>query len=197
MTNAKIITDEALDLIFREARTFYAWQPKEVSDTLLQAVYELAKLGPTAANSQPMRVVFVKSKDAKEKLKPHLDAGNVDKTMAAPVTAIIAYDEGFYEQMPKVFPHAPGAIDWYKGKDNAAHLLRNGSLGGAYLMLAARALGLDCGPMSGFSNAGVDKAFFDGTGWKSNFICNLGYGDTSKQYPRSPRLTFDEACKIL
>lgn len=197
MTNAKIITDEALDLIFREARTFYTWQNKEVSDTLLQAVYELAKMGPTAANSQPMRVVFVKSKEAKEKLKPHLDAGNVDKTMAAPVTAIVAHDEGFYEQMPKIFPHAPGAIDWYKGKDNSAHLLRNGSLGGAYLMLAARALGLDCGPMSGFSNAGVDKAFFDGTGWKSNFICNIGYGDASKQYPRSPRLTFDEACKIL
>lgn len=196
MTNQKIITDEALDLIFRQARTFNAWHPRDVPDTLLQAVYELTKMGPTAANSQPMRVLFVKSPEAKEKLKPHLDAGNVDKVMAAPVTAIIAYDINFYEQMPKVFPHAPAAINWYKGHDNTAHLLRNSSLGGAYLMLAARALGLDCGPMSGFNNAGVDDAFFGNTSWKSNFICSLGYGDTTKQHPRGPRLTFDEACKI-
>ncbi len=197
MTNQKIITDEALDLIFREARTFYAWQAKDVSDTLLQAVYELAKMGPTAANSQPMRIAFVKSKGAKERLKPHLDAANVDKVMAAPVTAIVAYDTEFFEQMPKVFPHAAGAINWYKGQDNTAHLLRNGSLGGAYLMLAARALGLDCGPMSGFKNDGVDAELFSGTNWKSNFICNLGYGDAAKQYPRLPRLSFDETCKIL
>lgn len=197
MTNAKIITDEALDLIFREARTFYAWQNKDVSDTLLQAVYELAKMGPTAANSQPMRVAFVKSKEAKERLKPHLDAGNVEKTMAAPVTAIVAFDTEFYEQMPKVFPHAAGAINWYKGRDNTAHMLRSGSLGGAYLIIAARALGLDCGPMSGFNNAGVDDEFFKGTSWKSNFLCNIGYGDASKQHPRSPRLSFDETCKIL
>lgn len=197
MTQAKIISDEALDMVFREARTFNAWQDKDVSEALLQAVYELAKFGPTAANSQPMRVLFVKSKDAKEKLKPHLDAGNVAKTMAAPVTAILAYDENFFENMPKVFPHAPDAINWYKGKDNSDHMLRNGSLGGAYLMMAARALGLDCGPMSGFNNAGVDEAFFKGTGWKSNFLCNMGYGDASKLHPRSPRLSFDEACKIV
>lgn len=196
MTDSKILGDEPLDLLFREARTYNGWQEKPVSDALLQAVYELAKFGPTAANTQPMRVTFVKSPEAKAKLKPHLDAGNVDKTMAAPVTAIVAYDLDFFEFMPRVFPHAPNAIDWFKGKDNTEHLLRNGSLGGAYLMLAARSLGLDCGPMSGFNIDGVSKEFFGGTKWRANFLCNLGYGDKSKLHPRSPRLSFDEACKI-
>jgi len=196
MTDSKILGDEPLDLLFREARTYNGWQEKPVSDALLQAVYELAKFGPTAANTQPMRVTFVKSPEAKAKLKPHLDAGNVDKTMAAPVTAIVAYDLDFFEFMPRVFPHVTGAIDWYKGKDNTEHLLRNGSLGGAYLMLAARSLGLDCGPMSGFNIDGVSKEFFGGTKWRANFLCNLGYGDKSKLHPRSPRLSFDEACKI-
>ncbi len=196
MTDSKILSDEPLDLLFREARTYNGWQDKPVSDALLEAVYELAKFGPTAANTQPMRVTFVKSPEAKARLKPHLDAGNVDKTMAAPVTAIVAYDLDFFEFMPRVFPHAPNAIDWFKGKDNTEHLLRNGSLGGAYLMLAARSLGLDCGPMSGFSIDGVSKEFFGGTKWRANFLCNLGYGDKAKLHPRSPRLSFDEACKI-
>ncbi len=196
MTDSKILGDEALDLIFRKARTFHAWQQKPVSDALLQAVYELAKLGPTAVNACPMRVVFVKSPEAKAMLKPCLDAGNVDKTMAAPVTAIVAYDLEFYEKLPRLFAHAPNAIDWFKGNDNTTMLLRNGSLGGAYLILAARALGLDCGPMSGFDNAAVDAAFFAGTPWRSNFLVNIGYGDASKLHPRADRPTFDEACKI-
>ncbi len=196
MTDRPILDDHALDVLFRAARTFNAWQQRDVSDALLQAVYELAKMGPTAANSQPMRVLFVKSKEAKEKLKPYLDAGNVEKTMAAPVTAIIAYDTEFFENMPRVFPHAAGAIDWFKGQDNTTHLQRNSALEGAYLMLAARSLGLDCGPMSGFSNTDVDAAFFVGTSWKSNFIFNIGYGDKTKLNPRLPRLTFDEAAKI-
>jgi len=197
MTDSKILGDEPLDLLFREARTYNGWQEKPVSDALLQAVYELAKFGPTAANTQPMRVTFVKSPEAKAKLKPHLDAGNIDKTMAAPVTAIVAYDLDFFEFIPRVFPHAPNAIDWFKGKENTEHLLRNGSLGGAYLMLAARSLGLDCGPMSGFNIEGVTKEFFGGTKWRANFLCNLGYGDKSKLHPRSPRLNFDEVCKIV
>jgi 3-hydroxypropanoate dehydrogenase len=198
MTNDRpILDDHALDVLFREARTFNAWQERDVSDALLQAVYELAKMGPTAANSQPMRVVFVKSPEAKEKLKAHLDAGNVDKTMSAPVTAIVAFDVEFYEKMPEVFPHAPTAINWFKGQDNTTHLQRNSSLEGAYLMLAARSLGLDCGPMSGFNNAGVDAEFFAGTNWKSNFIFNIGYGDKTKLFPRLPRLAFDDAAKIV
>jgi 3-hydroxypropanoate dehydrogenase len=194
----KTITDDALDLIFRNARTHSAWLDQPVDDDLLRRVYDLAKMGPTSANMSPMRIVFVKSKEAKEKLKPCLDAGNVDKTMKAPATAIIGMDIRFYEQLPKLFPHAD-AKAWFK--DLPANVLeyaalRNSSLQGAYFMIAARALGLDCGPMSGFDNAKVDAAFFAGTTVKSNFLCNLGHGDASKLYPRSPRLTFDEACKI-
>lgn len=196
MTNAKIITDEALDLLFREARTFSAWQDRDVSDALLQAVYELAKLGPTEANSNPMRVTFVKSKEAKAKLKPFLAAGNVEKTMAAPVTAIIAYDTAFFENMPRLFPHVPDARSWFAGADNTVVMHRNAALGGAYLILAARALGLDCGPMSGFDAEGTTKAFFDGTAWRAYFLVNMGYGDKTKLHPRNPRLGFDEACKI-
>ncbi len=192
------INDESLDLIFREARTHSAWRDQPVDDALLRRAYDLAKFGPTSANMCPMRIEFVKSKEAKEKLKPALDAGNVAKTMAAPVTAIIAMEVRFYEQLPKLFPHAD-ARAWFKDlPENVLETmaLRNSSLQGAYFMLAARSLGLDCGPMSGFNNAKVDAAFFAGTTVKSNFLCNLGHGDKSKLYPRSPRLTFEEACRI-
>ncbi|MGO9245620.1 MAG: malonic semialdehyde reductase [Verrucomicrobiia bacterium] len=193
------LSDKSLDLIFREARTHSDWLDKPVDDALLAQVYDLAKLGPTSANMCPMRVIFVKSKAAKEKLKPALSAGNVDKTMAAPVTAIIGMDVHFYEKLPELFPHTD-AKSWFKDlPENALEYmaLRNGSLQGAYLMLAARALGLDCGPMSGFDNAKVDAAFFAGTTVKSNFLCNLGHGDATKLHPRSPRLSFDEACQIV
>jgi 3-hydroxypropanoate dehydrogenase len=170
-----------------------------VADDLLRRVYDLAKLGPTSANMCPMRIVFVKTREAKERLKPALHAGNVDKTMAAPVTAVIGMDVHFYEQLPRLFPHAD-ARAWFKDlpEDVLEYAaLRNSSLQGAYFMLAARALGLDCGPMSGFDNAKVDAAFFAGTTVKSNFLCNLGHGDASKLFPRSPRLDFDEACKVV
>jgi len=195
----KPLNDEALDLIFRKARTHSVWQAKPVDDALLQQVYDLAKMGPTSANMCPMRIVFVKSAETKEKLKPTLDPGNVDKTMKAPVTAIIGMDVRFYEQLPKLFPHAD-AKAWFKDLPESVleyTALRNSSLQGAYFMIAARALGLDCGPMSGFNNAKVDEAFFAGTSVKSNFLCNLGYGDATKLYPRSPRLSFDEACKVV
>ena len=190
--------DECLNRIFREARTHHAWLDKPVDDVVLKQVYDLAKMGPTSANMSPMRAVFVKSKAAKEKLKPALHAGNLDKTMAAPVTAIIAMDIHFFEHLPRLFPHAD-AKSWFKGlPDNVLEYmaLRNSSLQGAYLIMAARSMGLDCGPMSGFDNAKVDAAFFAGTTVKSNFLCNIGYGDASKLYPRSPRLSFEEACRI-
>jgi 3-hydroxypropanoate dehydrogenase len=193
------LDDESLDLIFRKARTHSAWLDKPVDDALLAQVYDLAKMGPTSANMCPMRVVFVKSKAAKENLRPALDAGNVDKTMSAPVTAIIGMDIRFYEKLPKLFPHAD-ARAWFKDlPENVLETiaLRNSSLQGAYFMLAARSLGLDCGPMSGFNNAKVDEAFFSGTTVKSNFLCNLGHGDGAKLFPRSPRLDFEEACQIV
>src|SRR6266404_8181348 len=189
------LSDESLNLIFREARTHSVWLGEPVDDALLAQVYDLAKLGPTSANMCPMRIVFVKSKEAKEKLKPALDAGNVVKTMAAPATAIIGMDIRFYEKLPKLYPHAD-AKAWFKDlPENVLEYtaLRNGSVQGAYFMLAARSLGLDCGPMSGFDNAKVDAAFFAGTTIKSNFLCNLGHGDAGKLHPRSPRLSFEEA----
>ncbi len=196
---AKVLGDDGLDLLYREARTHNGWKDAPVDDLLLRQVYDLAKMGPTSANMCPLRIVFVRSKEAKERLKPALDAGNVEKTMRAPVTAILGMDVHFYEQLPKLFPHAD-AKAWFKDLPEAALeyiALRNSSLQGGYFMLAARALGLDCGPMSGFNNQKVDEAFFAGTTVKSNFLCNLGNGDPSKLYPRSPRLAFDEACKIL
>jgi 3-hydroxypropanoate dehydrogenase len=193
------VNDAALDVLFRSARTHNAWLTKPVEDALLNKIYDLAKMGPTSANMSPMRIVFVKSAEAKERLKPAMAVGNVEKTMAAPVTAILGMDIRFYEKLPKLFPHVD-AKAWFKDLSESVleyMALRNGSLQGAYLMLAARALGLDCGPMSGFDNAKVDAAFFAGTTVKSNFLCNLGYGDASKLYPRSPRLDFDEACRIV
>ncbi len=189
---------EMLDLIFLKARTHSFWQPKPVPDALLQQAYDLAKMGPTSANMCPMRLLFIKSKEAKERLKPALSAGNIDKTMAAPVTAIIAYDLEFYEQLPKLFPQAD-AKSWFAGQPELiqASAFRNGSLQGAYFMLACRALGLDVGPMSGFDNAKVDAEFFAKTSYKSNFLCNIGYGDASKLHPRNPRLEFSEVAKII
>ena len=194
-----VLSDADLDLIFRTARTHNAWLDKAVDDALLRQVYDLAKMGPTSANMSPLRIIFVKSREAKERLKPALSAGNLDKTMAAPVTAVLAMEFHFYEQLPKLFPHAD-AKSWFKDlPENVLEYtaLRNSSLQGAYFLLAARSLGLDCGPMCGFNNAKVDAAFFAGTTVKSNFLCNLGYGDASKLYPRSPRLAFAEACKFV
>ena len=194
----KTLSDAGLDLAFREARSFNAWTPRSVSTALMQAVYDLAKLGPTSANCSPARFVFVTSAEAKARLKPHLSAGNLEKTMAAPVTVIIAHDLDFAEKLPELFPHSPDAKNWFAGEDMArTTAFRNGSLQGAYFMLAARSLGLDCGPMSGFDNAGVDKAFFPEGRIKSNFLCNIGYGDPAGNFPRSPRLDFEEACQIL
>jgi len=189
---------DALDQLFRTART-HNEIGGEVGDELLHQLYDLLTWGPTTANSCPARFVFVKSAEAKAKLGPALDEGNYRKTMAAPVTAIVAHDMAFFEKMPYLFPHTD-AKSWFDTKPEAAIetiCLRNGSLQGAYLLLAARALGLDCGPMSGFDNAKVDAAFFAGTRWKSNFLVNLGYGDASKLFPRSPRLSFDEAARIV
>jgi 3-hydroxypropanoate dehydrogenase len=195
---SKVLGDDGLDLIFRHARTHNVWRDEPVDDALLRRVYDLAKMGPTSANMCPLRIVFVKSREGKEKLRPCLDPGNVDKTMKAPITAILGMDVHFYERLPKLFPHVD-AKAWFKDlPENVLEYtaLRNSSLQGAYFILAARSLGLDCGPMSGFNNAKVDAAFFAGTTVKSNFLCNLGYGDPSKLYPRSPRLTFEEACRF-
>ena len=192
------VSDEALDLLLRRARTHRAWLDRPVPDDLLRRVYELAAEGPTSANCSPMRVLFVKSHDAKERLRPALTPGNVDKTMQAPVTAIIGHDLEFCELLPRLFPTADMRAN-FVGKPEliAATAFRNGSLQGAYLMLAARALGLDCGAMSGFDNAKVDAAFFPDGRVKSNFLCNLGYGDASKLGPRPPRPPFDDACRII
>lgn len=191
------LSENALDQLFREARTVNAWLPKPVDDTLLRQIFSLAILGPTSANSSPGRFVFVKTPEAKQKLKPALSAGNVEKTMAAPVTVIVGMDLAFYEHLPKLFPHAD-ARSWFAGNDEAirATAQRNSSLQGAYIIMAARALGLDAGPMSGFDAVKVDDAFFAGTTIKSNFLVNLGYGDRSKLHPRNPRLSFDEAARI-
>lgn len=196
MTHA--INDEALDTLFRQAHTHNAWQDKPVSSAVLMAVYDLMRWAPTSANINPARIVFVTSAEAKERLKPHLSENNRAKTMAAPVTAIIGYDTQFHENMPKLFAHAPQMQAFFAKPEIAEpHAFRNGSLQGAYLILAARALGLDCGPMSGFDNAGVDAEFFPGGRIKSNFLCNLGYGDPQGVRPRNPRLSFDEACQII
>ena len=194
----KILSDEGLDLIFRAARTHRAWRDGEISDVLLEAVYDLAKMGPTSGNCSPMRLVFVRSAEGKERLRPALDAGNVEKTMRAPVTAIVGHDMEFYEKLPRLSPHVD-ARSWFVGNDPliAATAFRNGSLGGAYFMLAARALGLDCGPMSGFDRSKVDAAFFPDGRVRSNFLCNLGYGDPDALHPRAPRLEFAEACRFV
>jgi len=192
-----MLDDKGLDTMFRAGRTFYGFQPKPLSDEILRKLWDLARMGPTSANCSPARIVFVRSPAAKEKLKPALSEGNRDKTMAAPATAIVAYDTEFYEKLPKLFP-AADARSWFVGKPAHAETtaFRNATLQGAYLIMAARALGLDCGPMSGFDNALVDKAFFPDGKFKSNFLCNLGYGDAKATKPRGPRFSFEEACRI-
>jgi 3-hydroxypropanoate dehydrogenase len=187
----------ALDQLFRAARTHNGWLPQPVSDDELRAIFELMKWAPTSANCSPARIVFVRSREARERLRPALSPGNVEKTMAAPVTAIIGHDLDFPETLPQLFPHAD-ARSWFVGKPALIETtaFRNGSLQGAFFMLAARALGLDCGPMSGFDNAKVDAEFFAGTSIRSNFLCNLGHGDPAKLFARSPRLAFDDACRI-
>ena len=197
-SQARSLSEEALEQILTKARTHSGWLPEPVSDELLAEIYNLMKWGPTSANSSPARIVFVKSPEAKAKLLPCMAEGNVEKTKTAPVTAIIAQDMEFYEQLPKLFPFAD-ARSWFAGNKPFVEstAFRNGSLQGAYFIIAARSLGLDCGSMSGFDNVKVDEVFFPGTSWKSNFICNLGYGDSSKLRPRAPRLEFIEACKIV
>jgi nitroreductase len=193
------IGNDSLKQIFTEARSFNSWQPTTVSDQTLHEIYDLMKWGPTSANCCPARIVFVKNGPQKEKLLSCLPPTNLEKVKAAPVTAIIAYDENFYDLLPKLMPPAPQYRDVF-AKDQAlaeATRFRNSSLQGAYFMIAARALGLDCGPMSGFDSKKLDAAFFAETSWKSNFICNVGYGDKSKLFPRLPRLAFDEACRIV
>ena len=192
------IPDEALDQLFRKARTYRAWRPDPVPEALLKEVYDLARLGPTSANSSPGRFVFVVSPEAKARLLPTLDPSNVEKTRTAPATVIIAYDTEFYEKLPKLLPGAD-MRSYFVGKPALIEetAFRNGTLQGAYLILAARALGLDCGPMSGFSPEKVNAEFFPDGKWKANFLCNLGHGDGSKMPPRAPRLDFDEACRLL
>ncbi|MGD9502051.1 MAG: malonic semialdehyde reductase [Methyloceanibacter sp.] len=192
------IAQSCLDQLFGTARTHNAWREQDVPDAVLHQIVALAKLGPTSANSSPARFLFVKSRAAKERLRPHLSEGNRDKTMKAPVCAIIGYDLDFHEHLPKLFPHTD-AKSWFAGKPQKIFetAFRNGTLQGAYLIIAARALGLDCGPMSGFDNEGVDRDFFAGTNVKANFLCNLGYGDGSVLRPRSPRFEFDEMARIL
>jgi 3-hydroxypropanoate dehydrogenase len=191
------LDDQALDQLFRAARTQNKWQDRPVPDGKLQELYELLKWGPTSANSSPARFVFVRTSEGKAKLKEALSAGNTEKTMNAPVTAIVCYDGYFYDKLGQLFPHAD-AKPWFTSSPEFAEktAFRNGSLQGAYLMLAARAIGLDVGAMSGFDNAKVDELFLFGTGWKSNFLVNLGYGDPAGLFPRSPRLSFDEAARL-
>lgn len=194
------LDDAAIDQLFRNARTYNAWKDEPIDDATLKKLADLMKLGPTAANSTPARIVFVKSETAKKKLEPHLSEGNRAKTMTAPVVAIIGYDLEFYEKLNILFPHAPGAREWFAGNDKAIFesAFRNSSLQGGYFILAARALGLDCGPMSGFNNKGVDDAFFPDGKVKSNFICALGKGDATKNFfPRNPRLNFEDFAQIL
>ena len=192
------IDEGALAQIFLEARTYDSFRDEPVPDDLLREAWDLARLGPTSANGMPARILFVKSPAAKKRLEPALSAGNRAKTMKAPVTAIMAYDLEFYEKLPKLFAHTD-ARSWFVGKQQAIEItaFRNGTLLAAYFIIAARAVGLDCGPMSGFDNAEVDAAFFKGSPWRSNFLCNLGFGDGSDLHPRHPRLEFDEACRIV
>ena len=208
-----MLSDDALNVLFRNARTHVHWRDEPVSDATLREIYELAKFAPTAANANPARFVFIRSKQAKERLRPSLAPGNVDKTMAAPVTVIVAYDLKFYDKLPKLFPHSPAMRDSYANNPQLVETTarRNSSLQGAYFILAARALGLDCGPMSGFDNAkldeeffaagkeceGCDQEFFPEGHVRSNFLINLGHGDPARLRPRLPRLEFAEACSVL
>ena len=196
---SRAVNDEALEVLFRKARTHRQWRDEPVTAQMLMAIYDLMRWGPTTNNTSPARIVFVVSPEAKERLRPNLNAGNVEQTMRAPATAILAYDLQFYEMMPKLSPNPNARDSWSQRSEAEQHqaAFRNSSLQGGYFIMAARALGLDCGPMSGFNNAGVDQEFFAGTAIKSNFLCNLGYGDEASLRPRAGRLDFDEACRIL
>jgi 3-hydroxypropanoate dehydrogenase len=190
--------DATLDTLFRSARTHNSWHPKPVTDETLRDLYDLVKMGPTSANSSPARFVFLRTQQAKERLVPALSPGNVEKTVAAPVVVILAYDPKFYDKLPELFPHAD-ARAWFAGNAALAEetAFRNSTLQGAYLIMAARSLGLDTGPMSGFDRAVVDEEFFAGSGWKSNFLINLGKGDGRDIFERLPRLSFEDACQVL
>ena len=187
-----------VDALFQDARTHYSWTDEPVSDALLEQLYDTLKFGPTSANTSPARFVFLRTPAARERLRPALSAGNIDKTLSAPVVAIVAWDPRFYDRLPELFPHAD-ARAWFAGNDALAEetAFRNATLQGAYLILAARALGLDCGPMSGFDRAHVDAIFFAESGWRSNFLVNLGHGDGAGLFPRAPRLGFADACVLL
>jgi 3-hydroxypropanoate dehydrogenase len=189
----------SLDLIFRDARTHNGWSERPVPDELLRELFDLVKMGPTSANCSPARLVFARSPEAKKRLLPALSSGNAAKTMAAPVTAIIGYDLAFYDRLEYLFPHEKSARSWFTSSEKLAQetAFRNGTLQGAYLIIAARSLGLDAGPMSGFDNGKVDAEFFAGSSVKSNFICSLGHGDPTKLFKRSPRFGFDEVCTIV
>jgi 3-hydroxypropanoate dehydrogenase len=191
--------DEEIDLLFTEARTHGAWLDRPVPDDLLERLYALVRMGPTGGNTQPLRVVFVKSREAKERLRPALAPGNVDKTMSAPVTAIVAFDARYYDKLPQLFPARAGMRDQLAGMPEAQRDrlgTQSALLQAGYLILAARALGLDCGPMGGFDPAQVDAAFFPDGPWRSLLLVNLGYGDRDKLFPRLPRLSFEEACRV-
>lgn len=192
------VPPDVLDVLFREARTHNGWRSEAVSPETLRALHDLVKWGPTSANCSPQRVVFITSAEAKAQLKPFLSPGNVDKTMTAPVTALLAYDMAFYEHLPQLFPHAD-ARSWFAGKPEA-HIrdtaFRSATLQAGYFIIAARALGLDCGPMSGFDAPGVEAAFLADTTYKANMLVNLGHGDPAKLFPRSPRFAFDDVCRI-
>ncbi len=192
------LDDAALDIVFRTARTKYAWTDQPVTDDELRALYDLLKLGPTSANSSPARFVFIRDRESKDRLKPALSPGNVDKVMAAPVTVIVAYDPFFYDHLPKLFPFAD-AKSWFSGNPDLADetAFRNGTLQGGYLIMAARAMGLDCGPMSGFDKAKVDQFFLADHGWKSNFLVSLGHGKPEDEHERAPRLDFGDACLLV
>jgi len=196
---SRAVNDDALDVLFRKARTHRKWRPEPVTPQMLMAAYDLARWGPTTNNTTPARFFFIVSREAKERLKPHLNKGNVEQTMLAPATVIIAYDLGFYEKMPKLSPNPDARDSWSRKSEGELQeaAFRSGTLQGAYFMIAARAVGLDCGPMSGFSTEGVDREFFADTTIKSNFLCNLGHGDDTGLRPRAGRLEFDDACRIL
>jgi 3-hydroxypropanoate dehydrogenase len=198
MSKSKI-ADASLDQLFRDARTFSAWCPDAVPTQLLREAYDLARLAPTSANSSPARFVFIATPEAKARLLPAIAPGNLEKTRTSPVTVIVAWDTAFYEQLPKLYPHAPAMRDLFAGNPKLSDetAFRSSSLQAAYFILAARALGLDCGPMSGFDSGKVNAEFFPDGKWKANVLCNLGYGDRAKLHPRNPRLSFEEACKIL